>query len=296
MVLRRRFVPLALGGAAAALIVATAIFSVVLPSGGGDAGPAAVGTPATRSAAPQSAPPPGGSGFVPGSKRKVERAASITLAAPKDDIEDVADGVIRTADRYGGFVLDSSVSSGGQASGASIELRIPSSRLEPAIAELSKLGHVRERSQRMLDITADFSSPRRRLAEATAERRALLQQLARAVTPNETASVRARLGIATRRIEAARVALRRLETRVRFATVSVSVEPGAKVGGGRWTAGDAFGDALAVLDVAAGVLLVALAGLVPLTLLVALGWAGGRAYRWRARENALDAVEKPTVR
>ena len=134
--------------------------------------------------------------------RKVERGASLTLSTPRDEIEDVADGAVRVTDRHGGFVLSSSVSSGeGTEAGATLDLRIPSARLQPALADLSELAHVRARTQDARDITAAFTSPRRRLSDALAERRGLLRQLARADTPNETAAVRARLRAVNRRID-----------------------------------------------------------------------------------------------
>jgi hypothetical protein len=319
----RRIAPLALGSAAAVFIVATAVVAGVLSGGGSDergagdtrSAPAAGaeqdrspqgssgGSARTqdKSAAPAlvapSSPAPRPGGVAPRTRpRKVERAASMTLAPPRGDIESVADGVIATADRYGGFVLDSSVSSGEREAGATIDLRIPSARLEAAIADLSKLAHVRSRSQQALDITARYTSPRRRLENATAERRALLKELARAVTPNQTASVRARLRLVDRRIENARATLRRLENRVSYSAVSVSIEPGSKADGGRWTVGDAAGDAVTVLGVIAGAGLVGLAVVAPLVLLIAAGWTTRRAYLRRARERALGPVEKPTPR
>src|SRR6185503_8551766 len=117
----------------------------------------------------------------------------------------VADGVIRVTDRHGGFVLSSSVSAGeGAKAGASLDVRIPSDRLQAAVADLSELAHVRSRTQAARDVTAEFSSPRRRLADALAERRGLLRQLAQAVTPNQTAAVRARLRAVNRRADRAR--------------------------------------------------------------------------------------------
>jgi hypothetical protein len=310
---RRRAVPLALGTASAVFILVTVGVTSGLFSGGG--GQSTGGTanggaaPGQPQASPEAAagkaralPLPAQRAPAPGTfpsnapVRKVERAATITLSAPRDEIEKVSDGVIRTADRYGGFVLSSRVSSGDQDAGASIDLRIPSSRLQPAIADLSKLAHVKARSQSALDITDRFSAPRRALADATAERRALLTQLARAVTPNETASIRARLKLANDRINAARATLRRLGNRVGYSAVSVTVEQGARAAGGSWSVGDAFGDALAVLGVAAGVLVIGLAVLLPVTVMLALAWAARRTYLRRARNAALNAVEKPATR
>jgi hypothetical protein len=76
----------------------------------------------------------------------------------------------------------------------------------------------------------------------------------------------------------------------------VSIEPGAKAAGGRWTTGDAVASALGVLEAIAGGTMVALAVLLPAALLLALSWIGRRAYLRRVREGALGPVEKPTGR
>jgi hypothetical protein len=68
--------------------------------------------------------------------------------------------------------------------------------------------------------------------------------------------------------------------------VSVTVEPGGRASsGGSWSAGDAFGDALGVLEVAVGVLVIALGVLISVMVLLIV-----------ACTPALDAVEKRTTR
>ena len=190
-------------------------------------------------------------------------------------------------------MLTSSVSSGeGAEAGATLDLRIPSARLQPALADLSDLAHVRARTQDARDITAAFTSPRRRLSDALAERRGLLRQLARADTPNETAAVRARLRAVNRRIDRSQAELRRLRDRVSFAAVAVAIEPGGagdSGDGGGWSLGDAAGDALGVLRTLLGGALVALAVLVPAGLLGGAGWLAYRRWVRHRRERVLEA-------
>ena len=311
---RLRTAPLALATAASLFIVATAVLTTGL-LGGGDRGvdtksadrPAELESPlppqqAARDAAPEgtansapvlaspSAPRPPGT--APGARRRqVERAAELGLSTPRDQIEDVADGVVRVTDRHGGFVLSSSVSAGeGAKAGASLDLRIPADRLQAAIADLSELAHVRTRTQTARDVTAEFTSPRRRLGDALAERRGLLRRLAQADTPNETAAVRARLRAVNRRIDRAQAELRRLRERVGYAGVSVSVTPGAAdADDGGWSLGDATRDALSVLGAVAGATIVALAVAIPAGIVALLGWLAYRAVVRRRREQALDA-------
>jgi hypothetical protein len=244
--------------------------------------------PVPKAAAP---PPPTGGDIAAGARdRKVERAASLTLAPPRDRIEQVADEAIRVTDRHNGFVMSSSISAGGRGAGAILDLRIPSARLQPALADLSELAHVRARTQETRDITAAFRSPRRRLADAFAERRGLLRQLARAVTPNETAAIRASLRAVNRRIDRAQAELRRLRQRVSFSAVSLAIEPGTgkSHAGSGWSIGDAVDDALSVLRTMLGAALVAMAVLVPTAILGGLAWLAYRGRLRRRREGALD--------
>ncbi len=223
--------------------------------------------------------------------RRVERAASLVLGAPVDDIDDVADGVIRATDQARGVVLTSNVSSDADGSGgASFELRIPSDRLGPTLASLSKLADVKSRNQSSTDITSAFISPRERLTDGLTERKSLLRQLAKADTPNETASIRARLRTASSQIASARARLSTLRERTSFSRVTVSVEATDEGGGsGGSTVGDALDDALRILAVSLGVALVALAILLPIALVLAGLHGGTRALRRRRRESVLDA-------
>jgi hypothetical protein len=300
---RRRW-GLALGAAASLFIAATAVLSSgVLDSGNGNGGPAPAAkypdrvlpsspAPAGGEAAPaQALASPATDSFPRARGRQVEHSTSLTLAAPRDEIEDTADRAIEVTDRHGGFVMNSRVSGGeGPDVGALLELRIPSRRLTAALADLSELGHVRSRTQGSRDITAAFRSPRRRLSDALAERRGLLRQLARAATPNETAAVRARLRAVNRRIDRAQAQLRALRNRVAFTPVSVTIEPGgaARADTGGWTLGDALDDALGVLRALLGAALVALAVLIPAAILGGLGWLAYRTSLRRRRDRALE--------
>ncbi len=109
--------------------------------------------------------------------RKVQRNADLVLRVPNAKVESTADGVIRTVDRFGGIVASSQIASEGRHGEASFDLRIPTERLDDALAALSKLGHVAQRSQSLTDITGSFTSAQDRLSDARAERRGLLKAL-----------------------------------------------------------------------------------------------------------------------
>jgi hypothetical protein len=231
-------------------------------------------------------------------RRKVERSASLELAAPPREIDAVAAGILRVTDDLGGFVRSSSVSSTTDGGGGTFELRIPTARLNRALAELSRLARVRSRTQSSQDITSAFVSARDRIEDAQAERRALLRALGRAVTVNETASIRARLRIVNEEIASAKAELQRAQNRANYSTVVVNLvgdpdldssDPNAE-DDGSWTPGDALKDAGRILEVAAGVALIALAIGLPIALIALLTAVAARQVTRRRRERALDAV------
>ena len=240
------------------------------------------------------APSPGGGNPRSDSRqsRKQERSASMTLEAEPREVEDVADGIVRVTDNAGGFVASSSVSG---RDGGSFELRIPTDRLQKALADLSALAHVRDRTQSSRDITAESVSARARLREARSEREGLLRQLATADTTNETESIKARLRAVNARIGSARASVRRIDNRASYANVAVSLVPDGSSGAaaaddGRWTPGDALGDAVRVLEVAAAIALLALAVALPIAVVAGLAIGAARVSGRRRRERALDVA------
>jgi hypothetical protein len=243
-------------------------------------------------------PAPGGGGSAASDgrqARKVERSASLTLAARPRDIDAVSAKVQDVTRQQGGFVASSTVATSADGGGGTFELRIPTRNLDAAMAALSRLGKVRERAQRSEDITALAVSAQTRLTDARTERTSLLGQLAKATTPAQTAAIRARLRIVSHEIEVARASVRRVNNRAAYATVSVTLVPDrsaavAPADDGGWTPADAARDALRVLEVAAGVTLIALAVGLPLGVLALLAAVGARWTVRRRRERTLDAV------
>ena len=228
-----------------------------------------------------------------GAARQVERNAQLVLETPPGKVEETSDDVIRTVDRFDGIVASSSIGSDDDSGGeATFDLRIPTDRLDDALAALSKLGHVAERRQQLDDITASFTSVQDRLADARAERRGLLRALGRATTQSQIESLRAQLRTVRSRISRLKGDLASLQRRADLSTVSLTVrgvgDAGGGSGGGDWTPGDAAADAVRVLEVMAGVALVTLAVAVPLGLLGVAIALGARSARRRERERALD--------
>ena len=250
--------------------------------------------PSTSLASPVPPPADDGSPRSDGrDRRKVERSASLTLATRPGDVDAVSARVQDVTRRQGGFVASSSVSS---RQGGDFALRIPTRNLDSAMAQLSQLGAVRDRQQRSEDITAQSVSARSRLKDARTERKSLLDQLADADTVTEAGAIRARLRLVSDEIEAARAVVRRVDNRADYATVALTLVADRDAGAGAagaddgWTPGDAARDALRVLEVAAGVAVIALAVALPFALVAILAGLALRTGRRRRRDHALDAL------
>jgi hypothetical protein len=281
----------------AGLAAAAAVVVVLVSGSGGTSAPTTAVAPtnaapssgaaqseasgATKSlAAPAPAPP---------AARKVERNTSLALSTARAGVQDVADNVVATTQRFGGIVDSSQTSTSDAEASATFALRIPTGRLDEAVAALSKLAHVSSLQQGSTDITGSFVSVEARLRDARAERRALLKALAKATTTTAIDAIKLRLRDNRSQIAQLTGELNALRRRANLARVDVTVAGNghATTGGGTWTPKDAAHDALRVLEVAAGVVLVGLAAGVPLALILAAAALAARATRRRRREATL---------
>ncbi len=301
--LRRRLLP-GLAAAAAIGIVAVVISStggegdrstgttsVVAPSAGSGGAPAAQS--ATRAGVPRDtveslppiAPPIPGRPYD-GQTQVQELSASLGLSTDPGKLQDAADGVVRVANRYGGFVDSSSVhATGGSDSHASFSLRIPALHLRDALTDLSALGRVTSRDEGSSNVTGAYTDAGKRYRDARATVASLLDQLRKASNPARVASLRQQLVAARAQLAASRAALRGVKQRVAYAPVSVEI---SAAGDGGWSMGDAADDAGKVLVAIGGALLIALAVLIPLVILLTLGWLGARELQRRRREAPLN--------
>jgi hypothetical protein len=228
---------------------------------------------------------------APALQRRTERSTRLELTTT--DVQKASDGVVRATQAAGGFVQSSQVATGDGRSTASFVVRVPTSRLDDALARLSKLGHVKSLQQSADDITGAYDGASARLAEARAARRGLLRALAKATTAQEVSSLRARIADNRRELQRYQREFNAVRNRANYATVGVEVTGVARkqaaAPGGSWTPGDAAHDAVRVLEVSAGVALIALAVLVPLGLVGAAGGFAAVTLRRRRREAALSA-------
>src|SRR5207302_9655029 len=131
------------------------------------------------------------------------------------------------------------------------------------------------------------------LAQARALRTSLLKQLQNAVTQSQIDAIKARLADVNARISSDEAALRSVNRRVSYSHISLTVQgrflPLSHKSHG-FTFGKAARDAGHVLEVAAGVALIALAVMLPLGLVGALVWWAALPARRHRRAQALDVA------
>ncbi|MGI8945704.1 MAG: DUF4349 domain-containing protein [Thermoleophilaceae bacterium] len=238
-------------------------------------------------------PAPGGALAPDVRERRIERSASLTLAADADRLDAVASAIVRLTDRYDGFVLRSSLSTGSEGTeSGEFELRIPSARLQGALGELSKLAEVRARTQAGEDVTPAFVSAAERLQGARAERRSLLRRLERAPTDSSAESIRRRLDLNAGEVRGLRGELRDLRIRTDYAALMVSLrdaEGSSEISSpsADEDLGGAVDDALGSLADSLEIAIRALGVLLAPALLAIVAALGARALRRRRREAVL---------
>jgi len=238
------------------------------------------------------APASSGAAAAPG--RVQQLAASVSLSASAGNVQSVSDGVARLAVRNEGYVQQSRVQVQQHGSSeANLTLKLPSVRLAAALAAIARLAPVSSESQSLQDITNVYEAARQRLADARAERQALLRALAAAATEGQIDSLHERLSQARTAIAQDQSALHAVSQRASTAEVEVTVLANAA---GNPTTSEGLTlhrglhDALRVLTVALIAMLIAAAVLVPIALLIAALAIARRVWRRYQRERALDVA------
>jgi hypothetical protein len=228
-----------------------------------------------------------------GGARHVERTASLDVGVAPDGIQAAAQRVFAIASSLGGYVQQSSVSSGGSEGGATFDVRVPAGSISGAITALSHLGHVRSESNTTNDVTGQYDALRRSLGGARAERAGLLKRLAAASAAGAAEELEQQLRRVEARISSLEESLHALTGRIDYTPVGLSLTPEQPSGSGGFgsdlTPGGAAHDAARLLDAALAVLLIAAAAMLPVGLVALAGAVALGATRRRAREQALDA-------
>jgi hypothetical protein len=264
-------------------------------SAGAAAGGFSAGGSGTTTSGSGTAPPPTAPS---GGHRQVVQSARLALSTRPGRINAVSQRVFRVVGRESGYVAHSSVTvDGSPQSRARMELSVPSANLRRTLIALTQVpgATVVSSTSASQDITAQVGGAGRRLAEARALLRSLLTRLATADTTEQIDSLKAQIRDANVTIDRDQAALTGLHRRVQYSRIALTIQGSAPAeSGGHDGSGSGFTlhraghDAVRVLVVAAGVLLIALAVAIPLSLVGALlAWLWLRLRRHR-RESALE--------
>jgi hypothetical protein len=256
------------------------------------------GSSSSAASAASSPAPAAGTPAPPTSGRQVIQGAQLSLSTRPSQVDDVAQQVFDVVSAQNGVVDNSTVTATNSSTGyAQFQLSVPSSNLRQTMSALSRLhgASVVSRTDSSQDVTAKAGGAGRRLADARALRTALLRKLAAATITTEISSLKAQIRDAEASIASDQATLNSLHHKVDNTQISLTINaasvPGHQVSGsGGFTIGKAAHDAGRVLVVAAGVALIALAVLIPLSLLGAIAMWAALAIRRRRREQALDLV------
>ena len=239
---------------------------------------------------------------APGAKQI--QSAQISLSTPNNHVDQVAQEVFQVVGDEHGTVSSSHITAATRGSGggyASFTLSVPTSNLQATMTDLSRLhfAAVESRTDSSQNVSHQYNSDQRQLADAKALRTSLLKQLGSAVTTQQIDSIKAQLKLAEQQISSWQSTLGSLQHRIGYSNVSVQINQNGlpfypvvkhKTTSTGFTIGRAGHDALHVLVVSAGVALIALAVMIPVGLVAALLMWLWVWLRQRRREHALDSA------
>jgi hypothetical protein len=244
--------------------------------------------PLAATASPESAPT---------DERAVKASAALTLSTTPDRVQGITNRAITIVDQLDGYVQSSEIDQPDKTRAiANLSLRIPSKDLDTGLARISKLANVQSRTQQTEDLTDQREALEAAVRDARADREGLRNRLEKATTDKERSRLRALVDQASRRVTRRTRQVNELGREVAYATVDLEIRGTKPSGatpadpGDRWTPGDAAGDAVRVLEVIAGVLVIVLAIILPIAAIGVLAWIVVRISTRRRRERALEGA------
>lgn len=207
--------------------------------------------------------------------QKIISDAQLEVEVEKGQFEAVFAQALLLADRYGGYVVSSSSSAGGEEdtmrSGV-IALRIPAASFDRALADAAGLGTLKNRRIQTQDVTEEYVDLQARIVNAEAQVKALRELLARATTVDEILQVQQYLAMAQGDLESLKGRLRYLEEHTAYSTITLTLyESGVTVTPpGEWGLIKALDDALHNLVDAVNAIIRGLGVLIPVLVVLAI--------------------------
>ena len=159
--------------------------------------------------------------------RKMVRTGFVDLIVQKP--AETADKIRRLAESLNGFLVESQVGGGQDATSGSLTIRVPASRFEDARAEIRKLG-LRVQSERIeaKDVTRQSVDEEANLRNLHAEEGQYLAILRQAKTVKDTLDVSEKLSQVRGQIEQQQAEFETLSKQIETAAISISLESEAE--------------------------------------------------------------------
>jgi Domain of unknown function (DUF4349) len=247
------------------------------------------------------APPPPPPGTAEDRKTVRTGAMDIVVKHPRDTSEEIR----HLAESLGGFLVNSEITGGQDASSASLQIRVPASKFEEARAEIRKLG-LRVESEKLQsdDVTKQYVDQSARLRNLRAQEMQYRGILKQAKTVQDTVEVSEKLDEVRSEIEQQQAEFDALSKQVETValTVSLRAEAEAQLFGLHWRplyqlkfaarqGIESLGDYAAAMASFLFYLPTVLLWLATILLGAAIGW---RILRWAGRSLFVPRP-KPTV-
>ena len=158
----------------------------------------------------------------------VIKTATVGLEVPEDDLQETLQNATSTAEKYGGFVVSTSVADDEDNPTGSIVVRVPASRFGDALADLESLGTVTEERVAGQDVSQEFIDLQARLRNYVAQETVLLRLMNRAQSVTDTIRVQNELARVQLEVERLRGRINFLEDQTSMSTIELRVgEEGA---------------------------------------------------------------------
>ena len=160
----------------------------------------------------------------------VIKTATVTLEVKDDELQQTLQNATSSAEKYGGFVVSTSVSDDEEDPTGSIVVRVPAERFGDALADLESLGDVASESVSGQDVTQEFIDLQARLRNYVAQEAVLLRLMDQARSVSDTIRVQNELQRVQLEVERLRGRITYLEDQTAMSTIELRVVEEGAVG------------------------------------------------------------------
>lgn len=200
----------------------------------------------------------------------VIKTATVTLEVKDDELQETLQNATSSAEKYGGFVVSTSVSDDDENPTGSIVVRVPAERFGDALADLESLGDVASESVSGQDVTQEFIDLQARLRNYVAQEGVLLKLMDEAQSVSDTIRVQNELQRVQLEIERLRGRITYLEDQTAMSTIELRVAEEGSVGAPPGDLEKAWGRAKDGLVAVVAGLIASLGVIIPIGLLMLL--------------------------